>query len=130
MAFTYAGFAETLASLTVTGVATKYEAPPAIDSVSNYPAMYPNLPSSERGAETLTSASGLKHATCELVVLVSRDALGTRGGNFDDTVALIDALDTALATEAAANNQIDRWTIVPEANEYGWSIVATVEASE
>ena len=129
MAF-YAEFAATLAALDVSGVATKYTAPPAVDSVTNYPAMFPNLPSNERASETLTSASGLKRATCELVLLVARDALGTRDGNFDAAVALIDAIDTALATEAAANHQIDNWSIVPEVNDYGWALVATVEASE
>ena len=129
MTITYAGFATTLAGLTVTGVSTKLTEPPAIDTSGNYPMMFPRVPSVERAAVALNGSAGLKTVTCELVIVIERDSLSTPYTKYAATVAMIDALDTALATEMVASNEIDGWTITPEINEYGWTIIATVEGS-
>lgn len=127
---TYASFVSTLAGLTVTGVKRAYTAPPTVDTSANYPIMFPRLPTASREAVSLASSAGLRSVTCDLVVVLARDVLDTSTARFATATALIDALDTALATEMAAHNQIDRWEIRPEVNEYGWSLIATVEASE
>ena len=129
VSLTYAGFSATLSGLTITGVATKYAYTPNIDTSGNYPMLFPRIPAAERAAITLTSAAGLKNVTGEIVVVIERDTLGTASSRYAETAAMVDAIDTALATEAAANHQIDSWTITPEINEYGWSLVATVEGS-
>jgi hypothetical protein len=129
MSITYQSFAATLAGLTVTGITTSLTEPPAIDTSGNYPMMFPRVPSVERGAITLASSAGLKTVTCELVIVVERDSLSTPYTKFSTTMAILDALDTALVTEMVANNVIDSWTIDPEINEYGWTLVATVEGS-
>jgi len=77
----------------------------------------------------MSSSTGLREATAELVIVVERDTMSTNVLKFAETLALIDALDAALAAEAAANNYIDRWTITPQVTDWGWSLVTTVEAS-
>jgi hypothetical protein len=91
--------------------------------------MFPRVPSVERAAIALNGNPGLKSVTCELVIVVERDSMSEPYTKYAATVAMLDALDTALATEMADNNEIDGWTITPEINEYGWTIVATVEGT-
>ena len=129
MAFTYIDFVANLAGMTVSGVKKSLTYPPAIDASVQYPLMFPRLPSVNREAITLASASGLKTATAELVVVVERDALNLNETKFSTAIALIDALDSALITEQAARKEIDAWTIRPEVTDYGWSLIAIVEGS-
>ena len=133
MAFsTYAAYVTALASIAVTGVSKAYTDPPRTISMAERPLSYPRIPSQERTAVTLTSVAGLKQATAELVFVINAESLDTRAVTFAEILALIDAIDTALATNAASLG-IDRWTIAPDYETIGgtvyWVLVATVEAS-
>ena len=127
MAITYAGFATSISGLTITGVNTKLSVPPSVDSSGNYPMSFPRIPTATREVVTFEGGAGLKSVSCELVIVIERDSLSTPVTKYAATVAMIDAIDTALATEMAANQDIVSWTITSESNEYGWVLVATVE---
>ena len=133
MAFTtYAAYVTALASLSVTGVVKAHPEPPRQIARAEIPCSYPRVPSQTRQSVTMTSVSGLKQATAELVFVIEAADLGTRPVTFASVLALIDAIDTALSAGAAALG-IDSWTIAPEYETIGetpyWVLVATVEAS-
>ena len=129
MALTYGGFITNLMAMSVTGVASTSAAPPRVDASANYPQMFPRLPEGEREILTVGSTAGLTSAVVDVVVVIERDALNLSETNFDDTVTIMDALNSALVTEAAANNEIDSWSFEALQTEWGWSVVARVEGS-
>ena len=126
--FTYTAFAAALASITVAGVTTYEDEPPNIETNTNFPIMYPRLPTVDREILTLGYKVGLKTASCDLVILVAHDSLGTPAVKFSTAIALLDALDAALESNTSSVG-IDRWTITPEITDYQWALVASVEGS-
>ena len=126
---TYAGLVAHLAAMTVTGVTTKLSSPPDIDTSGNYPMSYPRLPAVNRELLTVGPTMGLDTATIEYVVVIARDTIDVASKRFSDTLAMIDNLNAALNTEMTTNNEIVAWAIQPQITEYGWSLVATVEAT-
>lgn len=133
MAITATGFLSTLAGLTITGV-NERATPPQQVNAGALPIGYPRLPESEAGAATFTSVTGLRSLRCEYVILINPLTLSRNSTNHGAAATAMDNLHTALATEAAANNQIDSWAMRMDVEEIGdtayWSVVATVEASE
>jgi len=128
---TYAGLVANLAAMEVTGIPAgqRLSSPPAIDTSGNYPISYPRLPVANRELLTVGPRVGLNEATIEYVVVITRDTLNAASVRFSDTLTMIDRLNAALNTEMLANNEIVSWTIQPQVTEYGWSLVATVEAT-
>jgi len=135
MAFsTYSAFVTSLAGLTVTGVRTKQAFPPVAHNSGDMPLMYPRWPRAENGNITLAGNRGLKQGTCELVIAISPVLQGTNQSNYAAAIALVDALETALAA-AILGLGIDEWSIAvemdtgAEADSPEWRIVALVTAS-
>jgi hypothetical protein len=67
------------------------------------------------------------------VIVVEPYRQGTNVANFATCVALVDAVETALATNANTY-EIDRWNIALQIEEYGidrphWQLVVRVEGS-
>lgn len=133
MAFTYTDFVSDIAGMTVSGVTRQYTAPPQQLSTADLPASYPRLPIADNQSVTLTHGRGLLTAAVELVVVMEPYRQGTNVANFTATVTMIDAIETAIVTNAA-DYDIDRWNIVQSVEEYGidrpyWQLVARIEGS-
>ena len=133
MAYTVAAFVSALSGLSITGVTRMYAFPPESVNNADLPIAYVRLPESSNEAISLTSATGTDAVMGELVVLVRADNLSMNTTNFAAMVTLIDNINAALKTAAAASNRFDRWTIRQESALVGdagyWAIVASVEAS-
>jgi hypothetical protein len=133
MAFAYATFISNIAGMTVSGVTRQYTAPPQQLSTADLPASYPRLPIADNQSVTLTHGRGLLQAAVELVIVVEPYRQGTNITSFATCVALVDAIETALAANANTY-EIDRWNIVLQIEEYGadrpyWQLVTRVEGS-
>jgi len=126
-------FASNLAGMTVTGVVRKYNAPPEQINHADLPCSYPRLPEAERETVTFTALTGLRGMAIELVVVVEAVSQNLSDVNFVAAVALLDALETALAANAMAY-EVDRWSTRVEADVIGdtpyWLLVCRVEGSE
>ena len=94
----YASFASTLTGITVTGVKRAYTAPPAQISTADLPALFPRLPQGNTAIDTLGRTSGLLSMTCDVVLIVEPVMQNRATANYTASLALMDALDTALRT--------------------------------
>jgi hypothetical protein len=133
MAYTAAAFITALSGLSITGVTRMFAYPPETVANADLPIAYVRLPELTNEAITLSSQPRIDNVQGELVVLVRADGLSMNTDNFSAMVTLIDNVNAALKTAAAASNRIDRWTIRQETAIVGesgfWALVATVEAS-
>jgi hypothetical protein len=129
---TYAAFVTAVAGVSVTGVTTAYTSPPSQLNTAALPVSYPRLPELEREVIAFGYQAGLQSSTVEMVFLIEPIMQNLSSANFASMTALVDAIDTAYAANAATIG-IDRWNIRQETSAYGeteyWALVATVEAS-
>ena len=130
---TYTEYVAILAGLSITGVVKAYSSPPTQLSTAQLPAQWPRLPSGETAVASLGGEMGLPSFTCDLVVSIEVIGQNTQPANYTKALALIDALQTALTTEAL-NNVVDSWQMRLDGEQIGdtayWVIVATVTGSE
>lgn len=95
---TYAAYAAAVGALTVTGVTRKYDHTPVSLSAADLPAQFIRLPNGGRDAGAVSTCSGSgKRRDIELVICVEAVGLDNAEPNFDATVSMMDALETALA---------------------------------
>lgn len=128
MAFNTTDFVNTLAALSVTGVTRNYTEPPQQVNSTDLPCMWPMVPDAEREIISLTSGAGLLTVTCDLMILIEMELQDRNSVKFSATLAIIDALDAALAAETDAG--IDGWNISSNFDEKNnWQIIATVIGS-
>ena len=129
---TYAAFVSGLAGLTISGVTRKYTEPPGTVGDADMPISYPRLTSQSNETLTIGQVGGLDRGTADLVVVVERYEVNSNAANFAATVAMVDAINTAMKA-AIDTLGIDRWEIRPEDVTIGtsqcWALVVTVEAS-
>lgn len=130
---TYTSFVNGLAAIAVAGVTRKYTSPPSQISSADLPAMYPRLPEGNQEIASFGYQAGIFAASCELVVLVKANQQGTAAANFTQCLTLLDALNTAIDSNALTL-KVDRWTLRQDGEFVGdavyWALVAKVEASE
>ena len=133
MAYTAASFITALSGLSITGVTRMFAYPPETVANADLPIAYVRLPELTNESLTLNSTPRIDSVQGELVVLIRADGLSMNTDNFSAMVGMIDNVNAALKTAAAASNRIDRWTIRQETAIVGesgfWALVATVEAS-
>lgn len=128
MAFNTTDFVNTLAALSVTGVTRNYTEPPQQVNSTDLPCMWPMVPDAEHEIISLTSGAGLLTVTCDLMILIEMELQDRNSVKFSATLAIIDALDAALAAETDAG--IDGWNISSNFDEKNnWQIIATVIGS-
>ena len=129
---TYAAFVSGLAGLTISGVTRKYTEPPGTVGDADMPISYPRITSQNNETLTIGQVGGLDRGTADLVVVVERYEVNSNAANFAATVAMVDAINTAMKA-AIDTLGIDRWEIRPEDVTIGqsqcWALVVTVEAS-
>ena len=129
---TYAEYVATLTALTVTGVTKRYSAPPSQLSTAQLPAMWARLPSGTVEVVAMDGGAGLPSFTCDLVIAIEAMAQNTQPANYAKGIAVIDALQAALTTEAL-EGVLDSWALRLDAEAIGdtayWVIVATVTGS-
>ncbi len=129
---TYAEYVATLTALTVAGVTKRYSAPPAQLSTAQLPAMWARLPSGTVEVVAMDGGAGLPSFTCDLVIAIEAMAQNTQPANYAKGIAVIDALQAALTTEAL-EGVLDSWALRLDAEAIGdtayWVIVATVTGS-
>ena len=129
---TYAAFVSGLAGLTISGVTRKYTEPPGTVGDADMPISYPRITSQSNETLTIGQVGGLDRGTADLVVVVERYEVNSNAANFAATVAMVDAINTAMKA-AIDTLGIDRWEIRPEDVTIGtsqcWALVVTVEAS-
>ncbi len=131
MAFTtLAAFIPALMDMTVTGVNAVLDEPPS--QISTLPLMYPKLPTGEGAIEAFNSSAGLLSGTCEVVIVIEALRQNLQPVNFAAALSMMDALTTALVTNAG-DIGIDSWEMQVEQDLIGdtsyWLVVATVEVS-
>ena len=130
---TYTEYTAMLAGLDVAGVTKRYTSPPTQLSTAQLPAQSPRLPSGETQVATMSGAAGLPAFTCDLVVAVEAWQQNTQPANYAKALTVIDAMQTALTTEAL-ENVVDSWQMRVDVEQIGdtayWAIVATVTGSE
>ena len=130
---TYTEYTATLAGLDVTGVVKRYTSPPTQLSTAQLPAQWPRLPQGETTIASMGGQMGLPPLTCDLVIAVEAMGQNTQPANYSKALAVIDALQAALADEALGD-VVDTWTMRIDAEAIGdtayWVIVATVTGSE
>lgn len=130
---TYAEYVATLTALTVAGVTKRYSAPPAQLSTAQLPAMWARLPSGTVEVVAMDGGAGLPSFTCDLVIAIEAMGQNTQPANYAKALAVIDAMQTTLTTEAL-NSDLDSWQMRVDVDQVGdtayWVIVATVTGSE
>lgn len=126
---TVAAFVDGLTGLTWTGITRVYREPPDLINSTDVPCLFPRIPTGNSSSVTLSSATGLRHATVELVCVVNAASLSTSAVKFDEELALIDNMHAVIASNAATLG-IDDWDIQSvQLDDGSWALVATVEAS-
>jgi hypothetical protein len=130
----FATFVGGLASLSITGVNTKFDHIPQQLSTAQLPAMFVRLPEGTDGPLTLstTAQGGWPTLTCEMVIAVEPQGQNRATQNYKATVALIDHINNALRgikTGDICQSKI-RWSIRGEQDWIGeqlyWLIVVRV----
>lgn len=137
MAFTtLSALISTITGMSITGVASgsKFAYRPKRINAAQLPILYTRIPSVKRETSTLGYAQGLKVGTIEIVILSALMNLDIQSNNDATTVTLIDALVTALESNAASLG-MDSYEIVTDEDTIGdgttpvQAIIATVEVS-
>lgn len=133
MAWPYATFVNNLAGMSVSGVTRAYTEPPRTLNTVDLPAMWPRLPEAENSVVTLTQVAGLRSATVELVIALEPYQQSTQSANFAATIAMLDAIETALVANATSFG-IDRWIVRQELTGFTetiayWSLIVSVQGS-
>ncbi len=130
---TYTEYTAMLAGLPIAGVTKAYSAPPTQLSTAQLPAQWPRLPQGETTIASMGGQMGLPSFVCDLVVAVEAIGQNVQPANYAKAVAMIDAMQTALADEAL-DLVIDTWALRMDGEQIGdtayWVIVATVTGSE
>ena len=94
----YAAYAASYGALTVSGVTRRYDHVPVSVSAADLPAQFVRLPGGGRDSGSVSTCAGSgKSRTIELVVLVEAIGLDNAEPNFDATVTMMDAIETAIA---------------------------------
>ena len=126
----YTTFSAGLAALSVTGVTRQLTAPPASLETADLPTSWPGLPRGEEPAFTFQTPAGWPTLICDLIIAIEPVGQNTQSANYTATVAIMDALSTALRG-LSLGRTMPTWiinanvqVIVGGANY--WAVVATV----
>lgn len=131
---TYAGMVEAIASVEIATVIRRYSAPPDSLNSADMPASFPRTPSGDEGPMTYQAQGGWPTMRAELVVCYEAVAQDAGEPNFAGTVALMDAIASALRaiTPGTVGRGPVSWTlrqeIVSVAGIGYWAVIAAITA--
>jgi len=97
---TFTSLVASISGLTITGVNTTFDYTPESLGNADLPASFVRLPVGEVGFAPADCIDSQKTRTIELVVCVKPVGLETAEQNFEDTVTMLDSVDTAVGTWA------------------------------
>jgi hypothetical protein len=132
---TFRSFVDGLEALVVTGVVRRYTQGPPLGApgTADCPFQYVRYPRSTEVAIVFGEQGGHPTRTAELVIGVEPVGQNTAYENFDDTVDLMDNLESALQGASCLTKSKLNWSIRqeddPVAGQMYWAIIATVEGS-
>jgi hypothetical protein len=130
---TLATFVDGLEAITVEGVTRRYihGVPAGVVNAPAVPALFIAYPVATGGKLVFGSQGGTGNLTAQLHILVKAVAQDYQERNFDSTVRMADALETALFdVECAIGGPLGwsvRVTVVPVAGHDYWTVLADVE---
>lgn len=119
---TLAVFVTALGAMPVTGVKRYYSEPPASLSDADLPAQWVQLPQSAEAPLTFQANGGWPRLTAQLVIAYQPVAQNTQAANWSGTLAILDAMATALHAATGIGRGGLSWTVRP-----GIATVAGVE---
>lgn len=130
---TYAAFVTAISDLTITGVTRLEDTTPESIGAADLPFQFVRLPSGDFADAPVTCTEVGTTKTIDLVVCVQSSGLGLADLNYEDTVTMMDYVETALIAWDAAvaqNGVLVEYSITAGDEEVGdvsfWSVVATV----
>lgn len=134
MATTFTTFVDALEAVAVTGVNRYYTAgPPQSLNSSDLPAKFVQLPRGDDATITFGSLGGWPTLTADIVIAVEAVGQNVSAANFPATVAMMDALMTAMSLAEACGTFTKsvptytiRQTVIPVAGNDYWAVIATV----
>ena len=132
---TYRSFVDALEAMSVTGVDRDFTQGPPLGApgVADCPFKYIRYPGGDERPIVFGSHGGWPTLTAEVVIGIEPVGQKDAGNNFDDTVDLMDALNTALRALACITKSKLNWnirqTIDTVAGQQYWAVVARVEGS-
>lgn len=131
---TFASFVTSISGLSITGVERTYTSTPESIGAADLPAQFVRLPDGEATYSPETCIETGKTRSIELVVCIEPVALEVADQNFDDTIAMMDYIETALDTwNAAQNTMLFSYSISTSGNApvvvgdtAYWAVIASV----
>ena len=129
---TLTAFVTALGSLTVTGVLHTFSGPPTSLNDADLPSMWVQLPMSDEAPLTLDGVGGWPVLKAQIVIAYQASAQGTQAENWAGTLAMLDALATALhnTTRGQLSKGALSWSVKPGqvtvAGVDYWAVVADV----
>jgi len=131
---TYAAFTAAISGLTISNVTRAYTYAPDSLGTADLPASFIRLPQGRTNLPTLASQCDNTGAvrTCELVVCLEPLNQETSEQNMSDTIAMMDAVETALDTLTVM--PLIEYTLRGDGVAVGgsvyWAVVAQVQGTE
>jgi hypothetical protein len=103
---TFAAFVTAISELTITGVNRSEDSTPESMGAADLPFQFVRLPEGESAAAPIDCRETGETKSIDLVVCIKPAGLETAEQNFDDTVAMMDYIRTALIAWDAATAQL------------------------
>lgn len=125
-------FVEDLHDLVIAGVTRAYSYPMIQVSTAELPVKFLGFPEIEQAVETFVSGLAQTTVTIELIVLISPALHGLNQANYDESIAIMDAMQAALKANSLQLG-LNRWTISVATHQMGetvfWAVAGTLTAS-
>jgi hypothetical protein len=131
---TYAAFVTAISGLTITSVNRTLDSTPGSIGAADLPFQFVRLPEGDFAPSPASCLETGKIRSIDLVVCIEPAGLEMASQNFDDTVAMMDYIETALDTYSNANDHLvfeyDIVTSGAAGVDVGgasyWAVIATV----
>lgn len=126
----YAQFVDAVQALNVSGVVRKYSKPPNKFNHADMPCSFIWFPGGDHAPLTFGGGRQFRSRTLDLIVVYAHTAV-TADEPFDETVAMMDAVETALDGLVVGQSK-PTWSITSQlysetAERRYWAVIATIQ---